>query len=64
MAIQRLANTGTAAAVASVIAAAASGGSTGSLLRSIGHTQFLAMSVSLAVPYLPGDFIKLCEGLQ
>jgi hypothetical protein len=41
-----------------------SAGGTTSLLRSIGHTQFLAMSVSLAVPWLPQEFIQLCAGLE
>jgi hypothetical protein len=59
---QRLTTAGTTAAALSVLAAAGSG--TSSLLRSIGHTQFLAMCVSLAVPYLPSEFIKLCQGLQ
>jgi hypothetical protein len=30
----------------------------------MGHTQFLAMSVSLAVPSLPMQYINLCQGLQ
>jgi hypothetical protein len=36
----------------------------GNVLRSIGHTQFLAMSLALQVPNIPADYIKLCEGMQ
>jgi hypothetical protein len=52
-----------AAAVAAAGGAGGAGGST-SLLRSIGHTQFLAMSVSLAVPWLPSEYLQLCAGLE
>jgi hypothetical protein len=52
-----------ASALSAAAAAATSGGAT-SLLRSIGHTQFLAMSVSLAVPWLPPEFLQLCAGLE
>lgn len=66
-----LASTATAvSATASALSAAAAaatatgaGGAT-SILRSIGHTQFLAMSVSLAVPWLPAEYVKLCTGLE
>ncbi|KAF6252266.1 hypothetical protein COO60DRAFT_1704375 [Scenedesmus sp. NREL 46B-D3] len=43
--------------------ATGAGGST-SLIRSLGHTQFLAMSVSMAVPWLPAEYIRLCAGLS
>ncbi|WIA37428.1 hypothetical protein OEZ86_014352 [Tetradesmus obliquus] len=43
--------------------ATGAGGST-SLIRSFGHTQFLAMSVSMAVPWLPSEYIRLCTGLS
>jgi predicted TPR repeat methyltransferase len=43
--------------------ATGAGGST-SLIRSLGHTQFLAMSVSMAVPWLPAEYIRLCTGLR
>jgi hypothetical protein len=57
----------TTASVLSVASAAGGGtasGGSASLLRSMGHTQFLAMSVSLAVPWLPPEYIKLCQGLE
>lgn len=52
-----------ASALSSAAAAATSSGAT-SLVRSIGHTQFLAMSVSLAVPWLPHEYLQLCDGLE
>lgn len=61
---QRMTTAGQTAAAVSIAAAAAAGASSGSLIRSLGHTQFLAMCVSLTVPYLPPEFIKLCQGLQ
>lgn len=56
----------TASALSAAAAAATSSGAGGatSLLRSVGHTQFLAMSVSLAVPWLPPEYIELCAGLE
>lgn len=55
-----------ASALSTAAAAATAGGAGGStsLLRSIGHTQFLAMSVSLAVPWLPPEYLQLCAGLE
>ncbi len=38
------------------------GGGGTNLMRSVGHTQFLAMSVSLAVPGLPPEYTQLCSG--
>lgn len=40
----------------------ASGG--GNFVRAIGHTQFLAMCTTLAVPNLPQDFLQLCSGYK
>jgi hypothetical protein len=57
----------TAAATSASTAAAASavsGGGSTSLIRSVGHTQFLAMSVSLAVPAMPENYLQLCRGLE
>lgn len=53
----------TAAALSAVAATTIGSGAT-SMLRSIGHTQFLAMSVSLAVPWLPPEYLQLCAGLE
>jgi hypothetical protein len=56
----------TASALSAAAAATSASGAAGasSLLRSVGHTQFLAMSVSLAVPWLPPEYIQLCAGLE
>ena len=57
----------TAAATSASTAAAATavgGGGSTSLIRSVGHTQFLAMSVSLAVPTMPENYLQLCRGLE
>ncbi|KAF8061903.1 EGF1 [Scenedesmus sp. PABB004] len=72
--LQRAADMGSSATAVSAAASAlgaaasvASGGTAGgttSLLRSVGHTQFLAMSVSLAVPWLPAEYVRLCSGLD
>jgi hypothetical protein len=55
-------------AVASSLPAVASGvnaaNAGGNVVRSIGHTQFLAMSLSLQVPNIPADYIQLCAGMQ
>jgi predicted TPR repeat methyltransferase len=54
-----------ASAFGATAAATASGaGGSTSLIRSLGHTQFLAMSVSMAVPWLPAEYIRLCTGLR
>jgi hypothetical protein len=50
-------------AAAAATTASGAGGAT-SLLRSVGHTQFLAMSVSLTVPWLPPEYLELCAGLE
>jgi hypothetical protein len=34
------------------------------VVRSIGHTQFLAMSLTLQVPNIPSDYKNLCAGMQ
>jgi hypothetical protein len=54
------------ATVSSSVAATAAStvGSNVNVLRSFGHTQFLAMSISMAVPALPQQYVALCEGLQ
>lgn len=52
------------ASALTAVSATATGAGSSSLLRSVGHTQFLAMAVSLAVPWLPPEFIKLCQGLE
>ncbi|GAB5540167.1 MAG: hypothetical protein Salg2KO_22700 [Salibacteraceae bacterium] len=41
---------------------AVSGGGGGNILRTVGHTQFLAMCTSLAVPQLPDEFTELTKG--
>lgn len=44
--------------------AGAGAGGTSNLVRSFGHTQFLAMSVSLAVPALSPQYVAMCEGFK
>lgn len=65
---QRAAMVSTGATVvatsAAVLGSAATAGAAGSLIRSVGRTQFLAMSVSLAVPWLPTEYLDLCKGLE
>jgi hypothetical protein len=51
-------------ASAAAASAASSGGGSASILRSMGHTQFLAMSMSMAVPFLPPEYTLLCKGLE
>jgi hypothetical protein len=55
--------TASASAMSAAAATVSTAGTT-SLLRSVGHTQFLAMSVSLAIPFLPPEYVRLCQGLE
>lgn len=60
-----MAASASAAALTSVASAAAVGpGGSASLVRTLGRTQFLAMSVSMAVPFLPPQYVRLCQGFE
>eukprot|EP00210_Caulerpa_lentillifera_P004972 g4746.t1 len=54
----------TAMSITSAVSSGSSASGGGNFVRAIGHTQFLAMCTSLAVPNLPQDFLNLCSGYK
>lgn len=63
-AVASVATAVSAASAAVTVAAASVGSGSSNFIRSVGHTQFLAMSVGIAVPALPQQYIALCDGLK
>ena len=47
-----------------VVSSGSSAGGGGNFVRAIGHTQFLAMCTSLAVPNLPNSFVEMSNGYK